>query len=603
MTASSSCPSADNPAGAGSTTPTSASALALPPSPTPTEHDHVSSESSSGLTKSLALAQSTLDNAHAQAQVQAQAHAATSLPTAPPSPSAATLGQPSPSASMATATSTATGGLPTPTPDQVTSLSTCSPVSTSLPPNAVSTDDLYSLILDSFLNLLLIDVQSSLSGPIIVGSLRRRALRTSVPAASPFPRPLPSRLELCMRIQADERVMNADLIVFYDDAGEAGGVADQLAGIMASDGVFAAKYLHGGVTQFALDSPGLVELPGHPLPMRINDLRERQAALIQAVWYSHRSNTYDVPHLILPEYLYLGGQDAAHPYHLAAYGITHVIRIGFFGDLNLAPGVEYYTYTLEDAEGEPIEGLFDECCDVIDRARAMVVHRAKIDPATGQPQQGGPLSEVGSGRVLVHCHAGVSRSTTIVLIYMMRRLGYRLAEAFDLVFRARPIIRPNEGFGRKLQQAERALFGLEQSTMPLCWMSYDYQWYREYLEFLIRVEEMGLLESVLPMSDPELDPLAIAAEAASEASTTLTPAKVKACKSATTDDEEVDLSSALHADDDNVENAPPPSASTTASSSVTTAAAVAVASAVQVDMAAAAAAATPASHATAQVEA
>ncbi|KAI9179274.1 Dual specificity protein phosphatase 2 [Blastocladiella emersonii ATCC 22665] len=360
-------------------------------------------------------------------------------------------------------------------------------------PLAISCTELYGLVLESFLNILVIDVQEALNGPILVGALRRRSLRGLV-AANPVHRLYgpPSRVELCLRIQADERVMNADLVIFYDEDGHPEGPAAQLAAILSSDGMFAAKYLgDGGITAFARANPCLVEQHDTPLPVRIHDLRERQAALIQAVWYSHRSATYDVPHLILPDYLYLGGQDAAHPLNLQAFGITHVIRIGYFDNspASLAPGVEYMSHQMDDAEGEPIEVLFDQCCALIDRARATAVTRTRDDGSTA----------VGTGRVLVHCHAGVSRSATIVLVYMMRSLGMRLAEAFDLAFRARPIIRPNEGFGRKLQAYECALFGLEQSTMPLVWLCYDYTYAREFQEFLIRVELAGLL-NVLPSS-------------------------------------------------------------------------------------------------------
>ncbi|KAJ3363996.1 Serine/threonine/tyrosine-interacting-like protein 1 [Allomyces arbusculus] len=393
--------------------------------------------------------------------------------------------------------------------------------------DAISVDDLYRLVLNSFLNILIVDVQERLAGPVLVGALRRRFLRSFVPyrtslSVNPDPaydenvgtdeNPLDDavhftsahRTDLCLRLQADERVLNADLIIFYDDDGRSRGPASQLAHLMGCDHVFAARYLHAppratgepaGIAAFAAKYPGLVEVPGALLPPRISDLRERQAALIQAVWYPHRSpHLSDTPHLIVPEFLYLGGWDAAQPRHLKAFGITHVVRIGFFdpNPIHIAPDVQYHTYVMEDAEEEPIDSLFEAACSVIDEARNMRV-----------PVPGATDGATRSGRVLVHCHAGVSRSATIILAYMMR-MGFKLAEAFDLAFRQRPIIRPNEGFGRKLQAYERKLFGLPQSTMPLCWMSFDYMYYREYLEFLIRIEEMGVLDgSTLPVAVPD----------------------------------------------------------------------------------------------------
>lgn len=53
-------------------------------------------------------------------------------------------------------------------------------------------------------------------------------------------------------------------------------------------------------------------------------------------------------------------------------------------------------------------------------------------------------------RVLVHCHAGVSRSATIVLLYLMLDRGQTLAGAFLHLRRVRPQVQPNRGFLRHL---------------------------------------------------------------------------------------------------------------------------------------------------------
>lgn len=54
--------------------------------------------------------------------------------------------------------------------------------------------------------------------------------------------------------------------------------------------------------------------------------------------------------------------------------------------------------------------------------------------------------------VLVHCHAGKSRSTSIVLAYLMEELGMSLESAYRLAKEKRPAVRPNPGFWRQLQQ-------------------------------------------------------------------------------------------------------------------------------------------------------
>lgn len=58
------------------------------------------------------------------------------------------------------------------------------------------------------------------------------------------------------------------------------------------------------------------------------------------------------------------------------------------------------------------------------------------------------------GRVLVHCQAGISRSATICLAYLIHAHRVRLNEAFEFVKRRRHVISPNLGFMGQLLQFE-----------------------------------------------------------------------------------------------------------------------------------------------------
>ncbi|KAJ3070630.1 hypothetical protein HDU98_006330, partial [Podochytrium sp. JEL0797] len=94
----------------------------------------------------------------------------------------------------------------------------------------------------------------------------------------------------------------------------------------------------------------------------------------------------------------------------------------------------------------------------------------------------------------IHCHAGVSRSSTIVLAYLMRFQHLTLYEAWLLTYKARPIIRPNEGFARALQDLEREIHPhLTEPTLPIFWMCDSYANFMEVLELRERANRAGLL--------------------------------------------------------------------------------------------------------------
>lgn len=61
------------------------------------------------------------------------------------------------------------------------------------------------------------------------------------------------------------------------------------------------------------------------------------------------------------------------------------------------------------------------------------------------------------GKVFVHCYAGVSRSATIVIAYLMFEHGLSYSAAIKLVKSKRPFINPNDGFRKQLLLFEKDL--------------------------------------------------------------------------------------------------------------------------------------------------
>ena len=60
------------------------------------------------------------------------------------------------------------------------------------------------------------------------------------------------------------------------------------------------------------------------------------------------------------------------------------------------------------------------------------------------------------GRVLIHCQAGISRSASVVIAYLVRLYGWNVRQAYEVCYEARPYIHPNEGFVSQLELYARA---------------------------------------------------------------------------------------------------------------------------------------------------
>lgn len=138
----------------------------------------------------------------------------------------------------------------------------------------------------------------------------------------------------------------------------------------------------------------------------------------------------DGPVELLP-FLFLGS--AAHSAQreaLAAAGITAVLNVSSSCPNIYEGELEYLRLTVEDSLAADIRACFSPAIDFIDSVK----------------QSG--------GRVLVHCKAGISRSATICLAYLMHTQRVRLNEAFDFVKQRRHVISPNLAFMGQLLQFE-----------------------------------------------------------------------------------------------------------------------------------------------------
>jgi protein-tyrosine phosphatase len=128
--------------------------------------------------------------------------------------------------------------------------------------------------------------------------------------------------------------------------------------------------------------------------------------------------------------LYLGSYDNAATCKdgLVNYKITHILTIGYDMPNEFPKDFIYHLIKLQDNALEDISSYFTECFEFIDNA----------------------LASNNNNRILVHCFAGISRSATIVVAYLMHSMGLSYVESCECVRKARHWINPNSGFRKQL---------------------------------------------------------------------------------------------------------------------------------------------------------
>jgi len=123
--------------------------------------------------------------------------------------------------------------------------------------------------------------------------------------------------------------------------------------------------------------------------------------------------------------MWLGDMSAAYnKIILKKHGITHILTVASGIPPKFPSNFAYKVVTILDSPSANLKAHFQACIKFI-----------KICIEQG-------------GTILVHCFAGVSRSATIVIAYLMQELGMPLSEALMHVKKQRYFINPNDGFRR-----------------------------------------------------------------------------------------------------------------------------------------------------------
>eukprot|EP00026_Physarum_polycephalum_P018961 Phypoly_transcript_20762.p1 GENE.Phypoly_transcript_20762~~Phypoly_transcript_20762.p1 ORF type:complete len:171 (+),score=23.11 Phypoly_transcript_20762:74-586(+) len=126
--------------------------------------------------------------------------------------------------------------------------------------------------------------------------------------------------------------------------------------------------------------------------------------------------------------LYLGDMEAADELDmLREHNITHILVAGANLYKNYPEEFIYHQIEVNDSSDVDIITHFGGCIDFIESALQK------------------------DGCVLVHCAAGISRSTTIVLAYLMKKNKWDFDTSFDFTKARRAEVCPNMGFQAQLK--------------------------------------------------------------------------------------------------------------------------------------------------------
>ncbi|MED6274639.1 Dual specificity protein phosphatase 1 [Characodon lateralis] len=189
--------------------------------------------------------------------------------------------------------------------------------------------------------------------------------------------------------------------------------------------------LQGGFDSFSSEYPEMCAKASPPQGLSLS-LSARNPESADPKCSPCNTPLYDQggPVEILP-FLYLGSAyHASRKDMLDMLGITALINVSSNCPNHFEDSFLYKSIPVEDNHKADISSWFNQAIEFIDSVRN------------------------NGGRVFVHCQAGISRSATICLAYLMRTNRVKLDEAFEFVKQRRSIISPNFSFMGQLLQFE-----------------------------------------------------------------------------------------------------------------------------------------------------
>jgi len=267
-------------------------------------------------------------------------------------------------------------------------------------------------------------------GPEVMRLPLRSTTNSGIPSSATVPKS--ARTDLSLPLQSPRSAGQSDsgdLHAGFDAHGRSGPPVSIPPGIPLSD--LEAVNQTRQQNSIRTDAPAMLNL---------EEINMSEEELIRTYDPDNEENNYHLPHhlykkLQLERYrpecseviknsLFISSHQVSGDIEaLRRHGITHIVNTARDVCNNHFPGqFNYLTYYLKDTNNEDISTVFYRTLRWIDDSM----------------QRG--------GRVLVHCREGVSRSSTIIIAYLMWRYAIPFETAHERIRRVRPICNPNTGF-------------------------------------------------------------------------------------------------------------------------------------------------------------
>lgn len=126
--------------------------------------------------------------------------------------------------------------------------------------------------------------------------------------------------------------------------------------------------------------------------------------------------------------LYLGGENEAMGNYILTNGIKSVVNVSI--EVPRCPHVDdknFLRIAIDDDPNEKILPFIQIFMDFMSRA------------------------EHNKHKILIHCYAGISRSVSFVIIYLMLRYSISMESAYNYIKSLRPFVNINRGFHNQVK--------------------------------------------------------------------------------------------------------------------------------------------------------